>query len=230
VLTQCDQLDLALRPYQLLHDFHGSKLRDLDPRAGWIKTSIQLYFSMRSTAPLLRFAAAEAAARCPEYTDFISWASEHAQEECDHAEWFLNDLGSVGVSRAALESVCPEEDLLNLVGAQFSLVSCTHPFAVLGYFYAMECHPREVSAIEGIPAKLGLPEEAFRTILYHATADQEHQIEIRRLIDRYVTSDFLFHLALKGGAKSLTSWTRLFVRYADEAGPAAALSGLQASA
>lgn len=230
MLTPCDQLDLALRPCQLLHDFYGSKLRELDPRTGWIKTSTQLYFSMRSTAPLLRFAAAEAALRCSEYTDFISWASEHAQEECDHAEWFLNDLASVGVTRSALESTCPEDDLLNLVGSQFALVSCTHPFAVLGYFYAMECHPRDRSAIEGIPAQLGLPDEAFRTILYHATADLKHQIEIRRLINKYVTSAFLFHVVLTGGAKSLTSWTRLFVKYAHEAGLATTPVELQASA
>jgi hypothetical protein len=81
--------------------------------------------------------------------------------------------------------------------------------------------------IEALPQVLGLPTEAFRTILYHATADQEHQVEIRNLINKHVTSDYLFGIVQHSAAKSLIGWTRLFTKYVAEAVRAFAAVGSQ---
>src|SRR5207244_6917852 len=57
-----------------------------------------------------------------------------------------------------------------------------HPVAVLGYLELEAYHPN-VSGVERLIERTGLPREGFRQLLLHAKLDVAHARELHRVID-----------------------------------------------
>ena len=185
---------------------------------GWRQCSFQLYFTMKATASLLLFSAEQASLSDKKSVEFIRWAQSHAEEEKEHYKWYLDDLEAIGFKRYEIENTIPDGQILNLLGAQFALAATVDPVSVLGYFYAMECHPGDPSAIRERARKLSIPAEGLRTILYHTEVDKEHKKEIIELVNLYATHPLSFRAMLTSGVNALIGWTELFRKFTTESG------------
>jgi hypothetical protein len=177
---------------------------------------------MRTTAPLLRFAAAEAALEdadgADDLTEFIAWAEDHAEEEQEHHLWFLDDLAAMSVDAEDVRGTVPHPRVLELLGVQFTLVATVHPVTVLGYFLAMECFPADPESVKALARRLDLPDDTLRTILFHTVADQEHKREILHMADRYGTDATRVAAMTTAAVAAVMGWTEYFSEFCDEFG------------
>jgi pyrroloquinoline quinone (PQQ) biosynthesis protein C len=110
----------------------------------------------------------------------------HMQEESGHEMWVLDDLRSIGVSRASLEAELPSVFTSTLCGYNYWSADRRHPCAVLGMMYALEV----IASVYGGAFSAALRESLLLTgdlgisfISSHATMDQEHMIELRHALD-----------------------------------------------
>lgn len=165
---------------------------------------------MKATAPLLQFATVGAERRGEDCRDFIDWAHAHAEEEKEHYRWYAEDLHALGFAPDEVENGIPDSHILRLIGVQFSLVTLTHPVALLGYFYALECHPLDAASLRALARRLSIPEAALRTLLFHANADEQHRWEIIELVKRYVQRPVCCEAMLASAIEALTGWATLF--------------------
>lgn len=102
----------------------------------------------------------------------------HAPEEKDHAKWLRDDLMTVGID--------PEqEDLIRaaaeLVGTQYYLIQHRNPNTLLGYMAVLEGFPFPMDLLEQLEQIHG--KELLRCLRFHAVHDQEHRVELFRVID-----------------------------------------------
>lgn len=208
-----DQLERLVTPYYVLHQALWERMITIARADGWRAVAAQQYYVMKAAAPLLEFAAGQARAKGPGYDLFVHWCLRHAEEEREHHLWFLEDLAAIGCDRQQIVSAVPEDEILDLLGAQFALAATAEPTAILGFFFAMEAHPSDSTAIVALSDQLGIPREGLRTILFHTEEDLEHAAVIRDIVERYGHSS-AFPAMCRSAVRSLTGWTRLFFRYA----------------
>jgi hypothetical protein len=208
-----DQLERLVTPYYVLHQALWERMITIARADGWRAVAAQQYYVMKAAAPLLEFAAGQARAKGPEYDLFVHWCLRHAEEEREHHLWLLEDLAAIGCDRQQIVSAVPEDEILDLLGAQFALAATAEPTAILGFFFAMEAHPSDSTAIVALSDQLGIPREGLRTILFHTEEDLEHSAVIRDIVERYGHSS-AFPAMCRSAVRSLTGWTRLFFRYA----------------
>jgi pyrroloquinoline quinone (PQQ) biosynthesis protein C len=110
----------------------------------------------------------------------------HMQEESGHEIWVLNDLESIGLTRASLKAELPSVFTSTLCGFNYWSADRRHPCAVLGMMYALEV----IASVYGGAFSAALRESLLLTgdlgisfISSHATMDQEHMIELRHVLD-----------------------------------------------
>ena len=114
------------------------------------------------------------------------YLDDHLPEEHDHATWLRSDLLTIGID--------PEKSKLirsaaELVGTQYYLIQHRNPNALLGYMAVLEGFPFDVELLEQLEEVHG--KDLLRCLRYHAVHDQEHKIELFRVIDELNDPDIL---------------------------------------
>jgi hypothetical protein len=147
--------------------------------------SVLMHQITRASVPLMEAALLESEKRTddPVCRELAPYLKGHIQEEMHHDEWTLQDLESIGISRAIVLASIPAGNVAALVGAQYYWILHHHPVAILGYMVALEAHAPPEAAINDLQAKTGLPEGFFRSYQIHAALDPHHEAELFHLID-----------------------------------------------
>ena len=141
---------------------------------------------IRASVPLMEAAldrARATAADDPVSELLAPYLEEHIDEERDHDEWLLDDLGVVGEERAEILRRPPSPTVAGLVGAQYYWIFHYHPVVLLGYVSLLEGYPPSTELIERLESRTGYPREAFRTMVAHAELDPGHRDELNALLD-----------------------------------------------
>lgn len=155
-------------------------LRDLFP---WYLCT--LYKVIQASVPLLRLAANrcdECASRDPLAAALVRYFTRHAEEEQDHDTWLLEDIESLGIERSRVIASVPSATVASLVGSQYYWIQHEHPVALIGYLAVIE-RPTDPLYYDEVAKRTGLPREAFRTLVYHASVDDDHERDLDRCID-----------------------------------------------
>lgn len=209
------QIDQELYPYYALHRTWLKRVMEGGGREAWIAILEQVYHASRATAPLLLVAREKALEfGGADHARFADWCAEHAEEEKDHGDWLLADLETIGVDIDRVASGLAHDAVLELIGSQFMIAHSAHPTGVLGYFFVGECHPSDPALIRSTAERLGLPESALRTVLFHASEDQEHQREVLEQMATF-TSEGQTAAFLRSASAYLVGWTRYFQAVSD---------------
>jgi hypothetical protein len=157
------------------------RLREL-----WPEYLVLQHQIIRATVPLTE-AALERARALPESDPLreplAAYLAEHVDEELHHDDGLLDDLESLGVSRAKVLGRMPPPAVATLVGAQYYWIHHHHPVAFLGYVALMEGYPPTPELLEMLAARTGYPVEAFRTFDQHAELDPGHRDHLDRTLD-----------------------------------------------
>ena len=114
------------------------------------------------------------------------YLDSHLPEEHDHAAWLRSDLLTIGID--------PEKSKLirsaaELVGTQYYLIQHRNPNALLGYMAVLEGFPFDIELLEQLEVIHG--KELLRCLRFHAVHDQEHRVELFRVIDELNDPDIL---------------------------------------
>ena len=129
------------------------RLREL-----WPEYLVLQHQIIRATVPLTE-AALERARELPEADPLreplASYLDEHVDEELHHDDGLLDDLDSLGVSRADALGRFPSSKVATLVGAQYYWIHHHHPVAFLGYVALMEGYPPTPELLETLTARTG---------------------------------------------------------------------------
>lgn len=180
--------------------------------------AVQVYHFMGLANHLLRTACEESARRgATTQSTFEAWARAHAEEEAAHPAWLLKDLSAAGCQREHLLASQPDEELRELAQAQLTLIHDSHPTAVLGLYFATECHPPDAEALRRISRRFGIPMQAMRTLLHHSQVDPGHGRDIHELVATYGRDPAQLRAMAQGALQSLNSWIRMIQRYCAEA-------------
>jgi hypothetical protein len=151
-----------------------------------------LHCLIRASVPLMETARARALELAPGdavAAGLANYLDGHIDEERDHDEWLLDDLEVIGVPRADVLGRPPSPTVASAVGAQYYWVLHHHPVALLGWIGLLEGYPPDPATIDGIQARTGYPDEAFRTLRAHAELDQEHGDELFEALDALPLSE-----------------------------------------
>jgi hypothetical protein len=115
----------------------------------------------------------------------VEYLERHIPEEMHSEEpggATLDDLAALGVDPAALRTQQPSPKVAALIGAVYYWIFHFHPVAVLGYLELEAYHPN-VSGVELLIERTGLPREGFRQLLLHAKLDVAHARDLHRVLD-----------------------------------------------
>ncbi len=215
ISTIAEGVERILSPYWDMHNLMWDRLIEKHGASGWKVVSQELFYTMNVTAPLLKFVSDLSNKEHILEKEFSTWATVHALEEKDHANWLLEDLIHVGIDKNKIQIKGPSLPIRRLIGSQFALACTVTPFAILGYFYAFECRPSDKDKIAILANELGLPIDVFKTILYHCDVDTIHQIPIQSLLERVVvTFPQYYNSILESAVSAITEWTKLFATIA----------------
>lgn len=138
-----------------------------------------------ASAPAMR-AAAQRCAEVKNNDPLASWLGdyylEHAEEEADHGEWLLADLGSFGVPRQRVLERLPYPSVAALVGSQYYWMLHVHPIAYLGYIAVLE-EPAHMEFLEEVSERTGIPLSSMSCHTRHAELDPGHVAEFDAALD-----------------------------------------------
>jgi hypothetical protein len=147
---------------------------------------ITIHQMIRASVPLMR----TALARCLEIRDndpvaaaMVPYFEHHIKEEMHHDEWLLEDLETIGVSRAQVLGRMPPGVVASQIGAQYYWIHHHHPVAKLGQIAVMEGYPPTLETIDLLTERSGYPRRAFRTIEKHSHLDTIHRDEFNDALD-----------------------------------------------
>ena len=111
-------------------------------------------------------------------TALSQYLQRHAPEEKDHAKWLRKDLLTVGIDPDEAQLIRAAAEL---VGTQYYLIHHRNPNALLGYMAVLEGFPLPLPVLEQLEKLHG--KDLLRCLRFHAIHDQEHRIELFRVID-----------------------------------------------
>jgi len=151
-----------------------------DLRHRLVRHAILIHQITRASGPLMESGLMESRARQgdPAAAGLASYLERHIEEERHHDLWLLEDLESVGVSRADVLSVAPPSAVAGMVGAQYYWIRHHDPVALVGYMLMLECNAPTPETLAALQQASGLPESFFRTHRIHADLDPDHQFDL----------------------------------------------------
>lgn len=103
---------------------------------------------------------------------------DHLEEERKHEEWLAEDLKWFGIDVTAISTI---PLAAALAGAQYYNIKHVSPACLLGYMAVLEGFPFEIEVLKQLEAIYG--KAPFRCLRYHAVHDQEHRVDLFRVID-----------------------------------------------
>lgn len=166
----------------------GEMMKSPNPKEVFKDYMIALYGIIKTTENLLQVAADEAERRFnngdASCAGLSAYYFKHLKEECEHADWLLADLVSIGASAEEVKNLRPSAEVAALVGSQYYWIYHYHPAAVLGYFAIFESYPMGNPQIDEWRDRTGLPDSAFHTLREHARLDPFHAIELDEVITK----------------------------------------------
>lgn len=107
----------------------------------------------------------------------------HINEEKDHCDWLLDDIGTLGISKREVLEATPLNSVVSLLGAQYFWSLNIHPVTAFGYLIVLEGKPPVAEQLEAIRRRTGLPATAFRCLQAHAENDPHHIADLNRTLD-----------------------------------------------
>ena len=107
---------------------------------------------------------------------------EHAEEEDGHADWLLEDLASLGISRERAIGRLPYASVAALVGSQYYWMNHVHPIAYLGYIAVIET-PAQIDFLQEVSRRTGIPLSSMSCHYRHAELDPGHVAEFDAALD-----------------------------------------------
>ena len=185
--------DLAVMQYSPLVQqlMFGSRLSDV-----LVEYLIMLHGIIRATEGLFQAAIDEANRRwldgeegCKGLAEYLAM---HKEEEVEHAQWLLEDMEAMGVSREQVLSRRPKAEVAALAGSQYYWIHHYHPAMFLGYLLALEGYPMKAADLAHFKQVSGFPDEAFRTLALHADLDIDHLAELFQFLETCSLSDAVF--------------------------------------
>jgi hypothetical protein len=147
---------------------------------------ILLHQIIRASVPLMRAAHSQAlqlAETDPLRDRLAGYLSQHIDEEEDHDDWTLEDLGSIGLSRQEILERIPLPTTAAFVGSQYYWIFHHHPVGLLGYISVLESDPGTAEIYDDLERRTGLPRPLFRTYRMHGELDPQHARELEEFID-----------------------------------------------
>jgi hypothetical protein len=172
---------------------NGDLVRALD--ALWAHTDLARLFPeylvllhqiIRASVPLMQAARAQALqlpSSDPLRQLLADYLTQHIDEERDHDEWTLEDLGSIGLSRQEILDRIPAPATAAFVGSQYYWIYHYHPVGLLGYISVLESDPGTPDIYDDLERRTGLPKALFRTYRMHGELDPQHAEELNEFID-----------------------------------------------
>lgn len=117
---------------------------------------------------------------------------EHMHEESGHEVWVLNDLAAIGVDAATATAHSPSIYTQALNGYNYWATERLHPCAALGMLYTLEV----IASVYGGPFAAAVKEsllldgeQGISFIGSHASLDQQHMAELRKVLNRISDAD-----------------------------------------
>jgi hypothetical protein len=145
---------------------------------------VATHWIIRASVPLMQAARDRARALDgPVAAGLAEYLDEHIEEEREHDEWLLDDLGALGRDRRTILGQPPSATTASCVGAQYYWIFHFHPVALLGYIGLLEGYPPTPAMINGLMARTGYGPDAFRTLMAHAELDPHHRAEFDAALD-----------------------------------------------
>jgi hypothetical protein len=145
----------------------------------------------RATVPMMEevIRCAEALPNDPVCAPLIAYMKEHIVEEKDHDEWYVRDLGVLGMSRKEVFARIPSPNIAAMIGSQYYWIKHHHPIAFLGYMGSTETNPPKEETVNSIIKDSGMPAAGFDTLMLHAKIDIHHSADIINLINSLPLSE-----------------------------------------
>jgi hypothetical protein len=147
---------------------------------------VLLHQIIRASVPLMQAARAQALqlpSSDPLRQLLADYLTQHIDEERDHDEWTLEDLGSIGLSRQEILDRIPAPATAAFVGSQYYWIYHYHPVGLLGYISVLESDPGTPDMYDDLEHRTGLPKALFRTYRMHGELDPQHAEELNEFID-----------------------------------------------
>lgn len=147
---------------------------------------VMLHQIMRSSVPLMECAVHQCKLldrSDPFAPHLASYYAHHASEELNHDKWAMEDLETIGLTKAALLDLTPPAEIASLSGGQYYWVLHHHPLMLLGYLIVLEGYPPTDEKISYMRDASGLPDSAFRTLRLHGELDPTHLLELDDFLD-----------------------------------------------
>lgn len=135
---------------------------------------------IKASERLLVEAAAEATGRLKDYY------TSHLEEEREHEKWLADDLATAGID---VKDITPIRLAVELAGTQYYLIKHHNPASLLGYMAVLEAMPFDLVALERLEQLHG--KDLLRCLRFHAIHDQEHKVELLKVIDEINDDDVL---------------------------------------
>lgn len=127
---------------------------------------------------------------------------KHAVEESEHVTWARSDLAimnrTMGWNRRGDHEV--SESIRKLIDRQFQLLEEGNYRDFFGYIVAIEGFHGDAKYWRSFAEEHALPVAAFKSPIRHADLDQEHSIELFRVIDEVFPKERQQNLILKATA------------------------------
>jgi hypothetical protein len=117
------------------------------------------------------------------------YLEQHIKEELHHDDWLLEDLETLGHSRATVLARMPPPTVARFIGAHYYWIHHFHPVAKLGQIAVMEGYPPSVDLVDLMVDRSGYPRRAFRTIEKHCHLDPNHRDDFDAAIDQMPLND-----------------------------------------
>ncbi|GAB3740385.1 iron-containing redox enzyme family protein [Silanimonas algicola] len=161
----------------------GEAVQGRVSREDYIAFLIQAYHHVRHTTPLLMACGSRLPARLEWLREAIA---EYIEEEVGHQEWILDDLETLGVSRAAVLEAGPSPATELMVAYAYDTIHRGNPVGFFGMVLVLEGTSVALAtrAADVIETTLGLPKKAFRYLRSHGSLDVEHTGFYEGLMDR----------------------------------------------
>ena len=180
---------------------------------------IALHQIIRANDHLMLVAAGEARRRLQQGDASCRGLEEyyllHQQEETQHAQWLLEDIEAMKVSRQAVLSRMPPAEIAALSGCQYYWLYHHHPGLLFGYMVVLECYPMQLSDIELFRQQTGFPAQAFRTMRVHAELDSGHAHDLLHFLEHCGFSDAVFDGLATSAITTCVHLARIFKSLAD---------------